>query len=513
MEEETMKHRTVRRGVALFAAMAVLLSGCAGRGSGSVQATEVPAAESQSDGTYPTIRVSLLVPTDAQKDLPMVEEALNTVTRRQIGAEVELVAVRMSDFSDIYIQMMAEDETLDLMLLAQGTNYLPIYVSNGLIEPLEPYLKSSGSYIAYMMGNGMEAGKYRDVQYGIPQETKRLAVYAKGFNLSRDICDRYGIDPAQIQTVEDLEAVFDYIHEKEPSLTVLMPEDNMTNIADSLIPYYDELTIGPGSLMEQDGEQSVACELEQKPVQDAIYTVRRWYEKGFIPQNVSTTDEYGAALLREGECFATASGTIGPEMGGVDYYSVVIVDGVPLETTDQEDSFVWVVSSQSKNPSLAVAFLDLCYRDSFVSNLLYYGVNGVHYEMNLDGTLELTSGTGYSNSWVQFGRISSLCFTTDDLEAATVTKGIRTVEKLQILYREWKTEKSAAYGFFFDPAEVELEIAACSDISEKYESLLKNGVVDPKTELGKYIQEMYEAGMRKILQEKERQLTEWMGQE
>ena len=100
-----------------------------------------------------------------------------------------------------------------------------------------------------------------------------------------------------------------------------------------------------------------------------------------------------------------------------------------------------------------------------------------------------------------------------DLQAAEITQGIQTVDKLQMFYREWETEKSVAYGFFFDPVDVELEVTACADVSDQYELLLKNGTTDPSTELEKYIQEMYNAGMEKIIREKERQLGEWMAEQ
>ena len=495
-----------------------LLLGSAGCGQAGKTGQEAASTEEQQAGgtaesVYSHLRVSMLVPVDAQPDLGRVEDVLNEVTRRQLGAEVELVPVRMTDFSDIYIQRMTEGEAIDLMLLSSGTDYLARYANSGLIQPIDDYMGRAANYLRYMMGMGLEAGKYQDRQYGIPQETNRVGVYAKGFNLSREICDQYGIDPAGIRTVEDLEAVFDFVHEKDPGLTILMPETPYYGIADSLAPYYDTLTTGPGYLTSDTDTGEIVFEMEEQVVQDAVAVVHRWYEKGFIPQNVNTTDEYGSDMLHAGECFATASDTIGPEMGGIDYYSVRIVQDAPLMTTDQEDAFLWVVSAQCSAPKLAVSFLNLCYRDSFVSNLLYYGINRVHYKTMKDGTLDISGNAGYSNNWIQFGKISNLCFTVKDLQAAEITQGIQTVDKLQMFYREWETEKSVAYGFFFDPVDVELEVTACAEVSDQYELLLKNGTTDPSTELEKYIQEMYNAGMEKIIREKERQLGEWMAEQ
>ena len=517
-EKSVQWKRKRKKGWRLILA-AVFLSGCIAMMAGCGKQTEEDAegseepAETISDGVeYPVLRVSMLVPMDAQPDLDDVEKEVNRVTKRQIGAEVELVPVRYSDFSDIYIQMMVEGNALDLMILPQGMNYLPEYVSNGMIQPIDASMDRAAQYLTYMMGTGLQAGVYQEKQYGIPQEINRIGVYAKGFNLSREICDRYQIKTSEIKTAEDLEEVFELVHEKEPDLTILMPETPVLGVADCLTPYYDELTVGPGSLIKEseNGELEIEFLMEQEQMQQALAMVHRWYEKGFIPQNVNTTDEYGSTMLNEGTCFATASDTIGPEMGGLTYYSVVIREEKPLMTTNQEDASVWVVSSECEDPDLAVAFLNLCYKDPYISNLLYYGISGKHYTRMANGTLDISQNAGYASNWVQFGKMDHLCFTTESLEAASITKGIRTVEKLQILYREWEMEKSEAYGFFFDPASVELELTACESVAEKYDILLKNGVTDPATELEKYLQEMKHAGMDKIIAEKKRQLSAWM---
>lgn len=501
--------RKTRRRICRVLATVILLS-CLFE-TAACQKEEGAKTESAAEVTETSVlRVSMLVPVDAQPDLELVEKEVNKITERQLGAKIELVPVRTTNFSDIYIQMMAEGEGLDLMLLPSGTNYLPGYVENDFIMPLDEYIDGSAGFLSAIMKTGLQAGKYQELQYGIPQETTRVSAYAKGFNLSRKLCDRYGIDTASIHTVEDLETVFELIQEKEPSVLVLMPENPLLGIADCLTPFYDELTTGPGVLIEEDGDCRVGDILEQEPMQKALQTVRAWYEKGFIPQNVAITDEFGSDMLKVGECFATASDMIGPEMGGTDYYSIILNQELPLMTTNLEASYLWVVSSGCKNPSLALSFLNLCYRDSILANLLHYGINGVHYQMMENGTLDTSKNAGYSNSLVQFGKISEICFDVATLQAADYAQGIKTAEKLKILYLEWETRDSIAYGFFFDPEAVSLEISACSQIDEKYELLLKNGVIDPDTELAVYIRELESAGRKKIMEEKERQLQEWL---
>ena len=160
---------------------ASFLLGTAGCGQAGKTGQEAASTEEQqADSGYSHLRVSMLVPVDAQPDLDQVEDVLNEVTRRQLGAEIEFVPVRMTDFSDIYIQRMAEGDAIDLMLLSSGTDYLARYANNGLIQPLDDYMGRSVKYMRYMMEMGLEAGKYKVKQYVITNDNNRVGLYAKG---------------------------------------------------------------------------------------------------------------------------------------------------------------------------------------------------------------------------------------------------------------------------------------------------------------------------------------------
>ena len=499
--------RSRLRRMALLLAM-LLLPGLTACGNGT-QGTGGSTEEE-----LPLIRVSLLVSSEAQPDLLLVQDRLNELVSPQIGARIELVPIRMADSSSIYLQMTAEGEAPDLMLLLSGDGQLPTFVEHHMVLPLDEYLEAYGHDLANAFSDALPGGVFQGLQYGIPQETNMIGTSAKGFNLSKSICDAYGIDPEAIETAEDLEAVFDLIHEKEPQLTILMPETTSSAIADALIPWYDNLTVGPGVLTEsEDGGLTVVCREEQSAVREALETVHRWYEKGFIPRNVNTTDENGAEMLAAGKCFAAESASIGAELGGTDYYSVILTEELPLMTTGQTDLFLWTVSDQCEYPQLAVAFLNVCCRDSRVSNLLRFGISGVHYDMLSNGTLDTSKNAGYSNPWIQFGKADDICFTAEAYAVSTKTAGVTVPNQLRILYRNWENEISPAYGFLFDPSELSLQVAACQEVDDTYYYPLYNGTVDPDTELDKYIQALYEAGMEQVLAEKQHQLDAWLAEQ
>ena len=541
---------------ALAVSLTILLLGACGKRS-----TDEKTAESDWLG-YPILRVSLLVEREAPEDLQMVEDALNRVITQQLRVRIELVPIRYADFSSIYMQLAAQGNPLDMMLLRDGAENLSTYIDNAMIQPLDDYMDIDGRDLSNLMRTKLKAAAYQGRQYAIPQMTNAIGVSAKGFHLSRRLCDRYGIDPAQIQTLPDLEKTFARVKEAEPQLTILMPQSNTSTIAEVLFPYYDGLTIGPGVLTsigqelegmseseinevlipennnsaanenadpestETEAPEStdnrngdgkgkgasyrVVSELELPEVKAALERVHLWYQMGYIPRDVNTTDQYGSTMLSQDKCFAVAATDIGPEMGSEDYYSVILTDELPKITTNIDDMFLWVVSSRCRIPDKAVAFLNYAFRNSYVSNLLRYGISGTHYTVNSNGTLEIIADSGYSVPVNQFGNIRDICFTGETFRMAQAAANVQIPTTLRIMHNEWEKEYSPAYGFFFDSGEVMLEIMACREIDNQYYAPIMNGTVDPKTEVPRYLEALYNAGMQSILDAKQLQLDEWM---
>ena len=69
--------------------------------------------------------------------------------------------------------------------------------------------------------------------------------------------------------------------------------------------------------------------------------------------------------------------------------------------------------------------------------------------------------------------------------------------------------KSPALGFVWDPTNVKNEVAACANVKTEFNAPLFTGSIDPEKYLPQYIQKMKEAGLDKIIAEKQKQLDEW----
>ena len=444
---------------------------------------------------------------EAQPDLAMIQEKLNEITLREINATVTLEAVSLFSLANVYALKASSQEKMDLMIMFPGSSYLTNFANSNMIMPIEEYVDEWGGNIREVLGDMLKAGEFKGHLYGIPQN-KDVRTNAYGFTLSKSLCEKHNIDPSSIKTLEEMENVFEMIKEKEPEVTVLMPETTGSSIAMCLMDYYDTCGAGGGALqVQEDGSLKIVNQLEDEAYMEACKKAREWYEKGYISKDVLTAQDSGSQALMAGKCFANAVSSINANMGDKNSSAVILNPEKPLVGTNADQLILWGVPSSCKRPEKAIQFLNMCFGSEEVSNLMMYGVEGVHYTVLEDGTIDTSQNANWQNYWPMFGDYNKEYITNDRLANMP---GADTVEEYQKKMADWEVEVSPAYGFNFDTESVKTEIAACDAVNNEYQLVITNGTVDPETELPKYIQKLYDSGLQKIMDEKQRQLDEWV---
>lgn len=508
----------------LSAAIVVTMAGCGG--TNDAPSTDLTAdssqtgaqgadAENDGDGAAGIIdfdedpyllHICYAVAGEAQPDLPMIQEKLNEIALREINVQVELEAVSLFTIANVYALKASSGEKNDLMIMFPGYNYLTSFANSNMIMPIEDYVNKWGTGLQEGLGELMKVGEFKDHLYAIPQNTGQKA-NATGFCVSTELCEKYDIEPASIKTLEDLEAAFAVIKENEPEVTVVMSEVSGGAILTGLVDYYDGLGTGGGVLeVQEDGSLKVVNQLEQESYRKACEKVREWYEVGYISKDVLTTQDAGFTAQTNGKCFAVVSSSIGPS---ADYFyeTVVLRDSAPIVTTQSSQMLMWAVAASCERPDKAIQFLNMCFESEEVANLMLYGVEDVHYSILENGTVDTSLSEDWQNYWNMLGDFNNQYVKKDLLEA---TPGAETVEDYRRIYGEWETEYSPAYGFVFDPTNVKTEIAACDAVNNEYQLVIGNGTVEVESELQKWIDKLYDAGLQKVLDEKQAQLDAWV---
>jgi putative aldouronate transport system substrate-binding protein len=179
---------------------------------------------------------------------------------------------------------------------------------------------------------------------------------------------------------------------------------------------------------------------------------------------------------------------------------------VPLSrssiTSERVTAAMHAISAMCKNPERALMFLELVNTDETLSNLINYGVEGVHYKKAGKATItQLPRGVEKYNpdsQWM-FGN-----------ETITYSLPERTSKAWTTLDESVKKAiASPLLGFSFDPEPVAVEIHNLNDITNKYVNDLSIGKVNPTSTLTKMNNELKNAGLQKVLTEMQQQVDKF----
>lgn len=184
------------------------------------------------------------------------------------------------------------------------------------------------------------------------------------------------------------------------------------------------------------------------------------------------------------------------------HVEMVPVTEAYVDTTSSQGAMM-AVSSGSKNKERAVMFLNLLNTDPELMTLLNYGIENVHYEIVNGGEVHFNSP----------GK-------RDDYQPWTNGMGNITIlpplEGQGLTFKdEFKAYYSAAseipiLGWALDQDSVKNEIAALANVVAEYALPMTTGTVDPETELPKFLEKLEQNGMQKVLDEANKQLTEYL---
>lgn len=171
------------------------------------------------------------------------------------------------------------------------------------------------------------------------------------------------------------------------------------------------------------------------------------------------------------------------------------------------------ISVTCKNPEKAMQALELINTDEFVATALRFGLEGIHYTLNEDGTLftDDPSLLNYNNDnnfyWygAQFGALVK--------SKVPASKG--TAQFMDKLAEANAKAKAGNMGFIFDPSPVQNELAACSAKIDEFNTNLKFGKLESMeavdASLAAFSAALTEAGIDKVVAEAQAQLNAFLG--
>ena len=279
---------------------------------------------------------------------------------------------------------------------------------------------------------------------------------------------------------------------------------------------FDDLGTGaatPGVVRVKDNSATVIDQYESAEFDYMINKIIEWRQSGLIPADIANRGNNSLDLD------VTNSSTWKPgDMRLMDKAKNIYAEPIRLGDPVYYNAFVTgtmlAISSTSKNPARAMKFIELLHTDEKLHNLLVFGIEGEDYEKSdVPGKVKVNPTSNYVNSemgWAYGNQFLSMIKDTQNENVWSETQIVNDTAYI-----------SGVIGFSFDPTPVQAEIAACNAVYNRYfDSSQMSGLCRADTkqgdkeanlaQLAEFKSRMKNAGSQKIIEEKQRQLNEWL---
>lgn len=232
--------------------------------------------------------------------------------------------------------------------------------------------------------------------------------------------------------------------------------------------------------------------------------LREWNQKGYIQPDVAkmgddiTLAKSGKISMRF-ECWQPGYEVTLKDKYGIDGTYVTLGD--PMVTTNTVRSTMTSVSFTSKNPERACMMIDLMNSKPELFNALAYGIEGTNYTLD-NGQAVPVNDSGYA--------VCSWSYQMGNTLIGYQLKGKPTDFAEQVDKMNRKGKASSILGFSFNAESVQTELSACKAIYKNYVGGFQDGeYADVEATIKAMNDELYAAGLQKIIDECQKQLDAW----
>ncbi|MCI8712503.1 MAG: ABC transporter substrate-binding protein [Ruminococcus sp.] len=504
----SMRKRLLRAGSAFC--LLLLLLGVAARGA---KTADTPQTEKEKNVCR--VRMTYPVYDDAcdVTDLKDIEQAVNEISVEKIGVAVELVPVNMHEAEKDYLLRLSKGEALDLMLV-RGHD-VTTYINKGMLHPMNTYLKRNASYL-YFQDGALDGAYGKQTQqgrlYGIAN-IPRMPVHGYGLWVSSAVLAEVGVkyEEGHVYSLDELTRIFGRLKRKYPDSYPLgqITARRTSSGAGIYVDLGDALGADMLTGVVKNESDVVENPFASEEYYEFLSYMESWYENEYIYPDSVTYDSVIAPLLEE-NMILSYPGVGNPGMFDLmmgEATDFVCLQTAPARETDADEADFWTIPSTSRYPAEAMKFLDLCYSDIRIVYLLNYGIVGRHYEIadKEDSWArpvmgEGRVGNGFYNPFAGIGNCRMLC-----------GMGMRRDREKEKTYVERALDKGNRYeGFVYETAAVSGEMDEVRKVVATYVPVLESGSVDLDENYQDFLTALEEAGIDRIIADKQRQLDEWL---
>ena len=497
-----MKQTTRILALLLALAMVFGLVAC-GAKTPEAAAPEAAAPEAAAPATTEVAKLKWYVCGDPQTDVATVASAISQYVNETYGMniELEMVTYGWGDYDTKMQMAIASGEEFDLCYTADWLNNYYSNVAKNAFLPLDDLIAEYGQDMAAVIPEALfDATKVNGQIYAVPNwqiESREYDVI-----IDKAFVDEFGLDVSAVKDLKDLAPFFAAVSDKY--------DIDPLQFTAAIFPYlyldmgFVEIssTSVPGVIKYSGSDYTVYNQFESEEYMEMCKLMYNWASNDIIND--------GSYTITYPQCFADGVhiATIDPmkpgeditwqnNMGGKEVVCIPLSERVM--STSAVVATLTAISRTSENPEVAMQFLNLVNTDATLFNMICFGLEGVHYTLNADGTTTSIDGAGYNpNTDWAFGN-QFLAYPREG-QSATIWEDTKVADEGATV--AW------TMGFVFNAEPVATEIASCSAVYEQYKQV-EIGLIDPEVYIPEMVEKLKQAGSDTIVAEMQRQIDEW----
>lgn len=491
-------------------------------GSGKQESGETPAESGDSkegagaaDGESYELVVELMTYGMTPADMEMVEEAINEITVPRINATVKFLPITVADHATKVGMLAAGGEKVDLIMTGITSSPATLY-ADGILTDIGDLLNEHAPELVALEGELLEVGTFNGGVYSVPG----VLYPGEALNLlyNKSMAEEYGINiPESLDSYEDWDAFFAEAKSKLPeNVYAFTLGDGGGSSTVNWDSTYDALGdtsyLSYGVLTEAETGTEIDNWYATDKYKKLAEKRKEWYDAGYCVPDSMTSGYSTLDCMAAETCFSFQNPfkadcnevTLSKNCGGVELGYIKLSDA--LITGNSTSLMSWGVPITSEKPEKAVQFLNLMFTDPELMNLLNFGIEGVHYEKVSERIVGYPEGVdAMSCGWGGF-----INWFGDNAKSYQFAPNTEEYFDDLVNYGLGKARVSKAMGYTFDASAVSTELAAVTNVIDTNKPSLECGLVNVDEKLPQFLTALEEAGLTKIMEENQKQFTEWL---
>lgn len=444
--------------------------------------------------------ITMYRPGNKLKNYDDVMKTVNKeIQKKYPNLELEIKFISWGDYSQKYGVMVTSGQAYDIAIASDYDSN----VSKGAYADLTSLIKENAKEAYDIIDPAYWEGiTVNDKIYGFPVNANVFSQNTIAFNDT--YLKKYNLDVSKVKSYDDLEPIFEEIHKKEPTIATFP-------IGRPSVSGY-EWYVSDSIAIDGSGKtKEVFNPYESAEMMHNLKTIREYYKKGYIPQDLATSQT--SYDLNSDTWFAREE-TNGP----FDYGNTALKnasDGKDIQlqpiteaykTSSDTHMAIYSVSKTSKHAKEAVQILNEINTNPVIANTLIWGVEGKQWEFTDEKanpkrikTLPDYKSDMFLGAWNTAN--NRILYVLDSITDEQIKERDESIKN---------AKKSEALGFSPDLSSVKTEVTNISNVMSKYVTALNCGAVEPEPTVEKMTKDLKVAGWDKVRDLMQEQYDEFL---